>query len=121
MNTKVNLFPGTRDRTRDGAYADFSGQNVRASKQQDGSFDLETSALSMTDARVFGFGKLTKVANKRSANSPDYRGYLDKPDEGDGAPSETFEVAAWVRPISRGNHAGHDYLSLSLTKRQQSE
>jgi uncharacterized protein (DUF736 family) len=70
----------------------------------DGTIGLVCSAINFSDARVFGHGTL-KPTVKRSANFPDFKGELKKPDE-DGE----WTVAAWWKKTVEGV----PYLSLSL-------
>jgi hypothetical protein len=120
MQERAILWPNGRDRMgHSGPYADLSGDNIRAKKLADGSYELETSALSYTDARVLGGGVLKPVATKHSEKSPDFRGYLDEPDEGHGHQPARFEVTAWTKTIKTGDNAGQIALSLSLKRQPQ--
>lgn len=120
MQERAILWPSNRDRMgHAGPYADLSGDNIRARKLPDGSYELETSALSYTDARVLGGGVLKPVESKFSEKSPDYRGYLDEPDEGHGHQPGRYEVTAWTKTIKSGDNAGQIGLSLSLKRKAQ--
>ena len=120
MQERATLWPNNRDRMgHTGPYADLSGDNIRAMKQADGSYELETSALSFTDARVLGSGVLNPVERKFSEKSPDFRGYLDEPDEGNGHKPARYEVTAWSKTIKSGDNAGLIALSLSLKRQPQ--
>lgn len=110
----VKLFPGNRDRMgHNGPYATLSGANIRALNNLDGGYELETSGLNRSDARVLSSGKLFP-ADKRSPNSPDFKGYLDEPDVDLGTPMR-WEIAAWSKPITRGDNEGSIYLSLTMS------
>jgi len=116
MDKNANLFPGSGDRMGfEDELADFSGSNIRALKQPDGSFLLETSTINFSDARVFGHGALTPVTNRVGEKSPNFRGHLNEPDEGTGVKPERYRVSAWTRQIKSGENVGKTYLSLALT------
>ena len=115
-NKNVSLFPGNRDRMgHHGDYADLSGDNIRAKELPDGGYELETSTINFSDARVFGHGELKPVANKATEKSPDFRGFLNEPDEGTGHKPGRYQIAAWRRTIKSGTNEGQFYLSLSMT------
>ena len=108
--TWANLFPATTHsklpsvaKKLDGdKYAD--NQDLFAVRLNRGMLDL-----GIRIGRKVGLAHLTAPAH-RSAKSPDFAGELVNPGTG-----KLFQVAAWFKPISRGNFAGRMYLRVALT------
>lgn len=95
---------------------DSDGSTIRATRNRDGSVDLIDSALTHTDGRVFGHGKLFKTA-KSTPNYPDLRGTLQIPFESDyESDPGKWTVAAWWRFTVSGKRALRLCLMVPLTR-----
>lgn len=106
-----SLFPG---RVVDEFVA--LGSTLTATRIGHDRFELRNSTVNRSDGRCFGTGHLAPVKVKLSRTAPDLVGQFEDAKECDGHQPTRYRVAAWWKPISKGNRAGRMYLRVALTR-----
>lgn len=108
--TWANLFPATTQTKLPAAAKKIDGdkyadnQDLFAIRVGRGMLDFGVRI-----GRKVGLAHLS-VPEHRSDKSPDFVGDLSEP-----GTDKRYQVAAWWKPISRGNFAGRMYLRVALT------